>query len=69
MYRGTKLFKCTECGKKFFAPDIELGATALSMPQSCPKCNSVRTMPFSLFSFIEKSMYKDIWEQMENNKK
>lgn len=33
MLRGTTLFKCTECGKRFMAPDVEYMATTLSMPQ------------------------------------
>lgn len=69
MYRGKITFRCTECGEKFKAPDIEYHATALSMPQPCPKCNSIRTIPFTLFSFMSKSMYKDIWEQMEKDSK
>lgn len=43
MLRGITLFKCTECGKHFIAPDIELGATALSAPQKCPKCGDAHT--------------------------
>ena len=45
MYRGKTFFKCTECGHLFVAPDIELSATTLSVPQRCPKCESIRTRP------------------------
>ena len=44
MVRGITLMKCTECGKRFLAPDIELCATVYSQPSKCPKCSSIRTM-------------------------
>jgi len=37
MYRGTRKYKCPKCGEVFTAPDIEMNATAASMPQRCPK--------------------------------
>ena len=52
MIKGFTLFKCTECGKRFFAPDIELGATCLSTPMKCPKCGSNRTRPSRLVAII-----------------
>jgi len=45
MYRGEILFKCSECGEEFMAPDIEFFASAYSMPQPCPKCGSMKTKP------------------------
>lgn len=60
MIRGMTLFKCTECGNRFIAPDIELGATALSAPQKCPKCGSMRTRPSRLVGGSD-FMYKGIW--------
>ena len=66
MIRGTVLMKCTECGKRFWGPNIELGATALSQPLRCPKCGSVRTRPSRLFSPLTSDAdYKKIWDQME----
>lgn len=38
MYRGTRKFRCPNCGEVFTAPDIELNATAASVPQRCPRC-------------------------------
>lgn len=40
MVRGTTWFKCPCCGKVFLAPDIELCATAHTMPIACPDCGS-----------------------------
>jgi len=68
MIRGKRIFKCTECGEKFRADDIELNATVLSVPQPCPHCQSIRTMPWSLLSCLDKSSYRDIWDKMEKNK-
>ena len=66
MIRGFKLMKCTECGKRFWGPDIELGASALSQPIRCPKCGSIRTRPSRLLSpFTSDTKYKIIWNQME----
>ena len=63
MLRGKTLFKCTECGKHFIAPDIEYCATVLSVPQKCPKCGSMHTRPFG----SSNATYKQIWEYMEKN--
>lgn len=40
MMRGYTWFRCPVCGTKFEAPDIELLATATTMPQHCPKCHA-----------------------------
>ena len=66
MLRGITTFKCTQCGAKFPAPDIEYMATAYSMPQKCPKCGSWRTRPVSLFGKLTEGVYRKIWERMEN---
>jgi len=66
MIKGFALFKCTECGKRFFAPDIELGATCLSTPMKCPKCGSNRTRPSRLVGGSDNT-YKKIWEEKETN--
>ena len=66
MLRGTTLFKCTKCKKRFFAPDFEYLATTLSAPQPCPRCNSLRTRPSRLVGGSD-FFYKRIWEQMEKN--
>ena len=65
MLRGITTFKCTQCGAKFPAPDIEYMATAYSMPQKCPKCGSMRTRPVSLLGKLTEGMYRGIWERME----
>ena len=62
MLRGITLFKCTECGKHFIAPDIEFGATALSAPQKCPKCGGMHTRPLG----SSDATYKHIWEVLKN---
>ena len=68
MVRGTTLFKCTECGNHFTAPDIEWMATTMSVPQRCPKCHSIRTRPSRLASVLSSdSMYEKIWQEMEEN--
>lgn len=64
MLRGMTLFKCTECGKRFIASDVEYMATAMSNPQPCPKCKSHRTRPSRLVGGFD-SQYKVIWDKME----
>ena len=41
MLRGTKKFKCGQCGHVFEGPDVELNATVASAPVPCPKCGSM----------------------------
>lgn len=38
MLRGTTTFKCEKCGHKFVGPDMELEATVLTAPLTCPEC-------------------------------
>ena len=64
MVRGKTLFKCTKCGKRFMALDIEYGATSLSAPQKCPECGSMRTRPSRIVGGSD-SAYKDIWDKIE----
>lgn len=66
MVRGTTLFICTNCGHKFIAADIEYLCTSLSVPQKCPKCESIRTRPVSIWGKIVNIKYKSVWEQIEN---
>lgn len=66
MLRGVTTSKCTQCGAKFPAPDIEYMATVYTMPQKCPKCRSWRTRPASLFGKLREEGYRRIWEKMEN---
>ncbi len=70
MVRGTALFICDECGKKFQAPDIEYMATVYSAPQKCPKCGNWHTMPIGIGAISgkfnpQRAMYKKIWENMD----
>ena len=65
MIRGKTKFKCDDCGHTFKAFDIELAATVYSQPMPCPNCGSRHTMPKSLLSFMEKGVYRKIWEQIE----
>ena len=62
MLRGKTHFRCTDCGHIFKTDDIEYCATALSVPQPCPKCNSIRTSPLS--AILQKSAYRAIWDEM-----
>ena len=66
MMRGTTTFVCTECKRKFKAPDIEYLCTALSVPQECPHCQSLRTRPVSILGKMQNKMYEPVWKQMEN---
>lgn len=68
MIRGTTLFVCDECKKKFMAPDIEWRATIFSQPMPCPQCDSYHTSPRSLFG-INKVAYRQIWAQIDRAKK
>ena len=65
MLRGKISFKCDDCGHIFEALDIEGRATVYSQPMPCPKCGSRHTMPKSLLSFMDKGVYRKIWEEME----
>ena len=64
MLRGITTFVCDNCGNKFKGMDIEWMATILSQPMKCPQCGSYHTRPSSLFG-LNKSVYKKIWEQMD----
>lgn len=65
MIRGLTLFKCTQCGKRFMGPDMELAATVFTVPCKCPQCGSIRTRPSRLFGCGSDSFYQHIWEDME----
>ena len=49
------------------ALNVELGGTALSTPQKCPKCGSMRTRPSRLVGGSD-SAYRDIWDRIEDKK-
>lgn len=66
MLRGMTTFKCTQCGHKFLAADVEYMATAYSTPQRCLKCGSVRTRPAGVLGEEE---YRKVWEGMEKEGK
>ncbi len=65
MYRGLTTFTCTRCGRVFKSHDIEHHMTAFSVPQRCPECGSVRTVPFG----GGEEFYKHIWEEIEQAEK
>ena len=66
MLRGIKCFYCSECGKRFFGPDLELGATALSQPLRCPHCGKWRTRPWTVLpAKIANRAYKAVWDRMD----
>ena len=69
MLRGMTLFKCTQCGEKFKAPDVEYMASALSMPQACPRCGSLRTRPAGLLGRLADGTYRKVWAEMEKGQK
>ena len=54
MIRGYLRCKCRDCGHKFFGADIELNATAASMPIECPKCGSTNTGGYPLELYLLK---------------
>lgn len=65
MYRGLTTFTCTNCGHTFKSHNIEYRMTWLSVPQRCPECGSVRTVPFG----GGEESYKHIWEEIEQAEK
>lgn len=69
MLRGKILFKCTQCSEKFKAPDVEYMASALSMPQACPRCGSLRTRPAGLLGRLADGTYRKVWAEMEKEQK
>ena len=64
MIRGHITFTCDNCNNTFRALDIEYGATVMSVPIPCPKCNSRHTYPSSwnVFGFYpfgnNRKLYK-----------
>lgn len=69
MYRGIKTFQCARCGERFKAPDVEYMASALSMPQACPRCGSLRTRPAGLMGRLADGTYRKVWAEMEKEQK
>lgn len=73
MYRGLTTFNCTNCGHQFKSHDIEYRATAFSVPQRCPQCGSVRTMPGFWIEVGGKEsstqLYASVWEEIEQAEK
>lgn len=67
MYRGIKSFQCARCGERFKAPDVEYMASALSMPQACPRCGSLRTRPAGLLGRLADGTYRKVWAEMEKD--
>ena len=65
MYRGLTIFTCANCGHQFKSHDIEYCASSLSVPQRCPKCGSIRTLPFC----GSETAYEIIWQAMEHAEK
>lgn len=66
MLRGTTIFKCENCKKKFKGLDIEYNCTSLSNPQRCPYCGSFHTMPSGSGNFY-RSTYETIWKRMDES--
>ena len=65
MYRGLTTFNCTNCGHQFKSHDIEYCMTSFSVPQRCPNCGSIRTLPY----YEGEEVYESIWERMEQAEK
>lgn len=63
MYRGLTNFRCVSCGHIFTSHNIEYNMRALSVPQRCPQCKSIRTLPSLDDDMIP--VYEPIWEEME----
>ena len=71
MIRGYMTFRCDDCNNTFRALDIEYGATVMSVPMSCPNCNSCHTYPLNwrILGFYpfgnNHEVYKRIWKRMD----
>ena len=74
MIRGYMNFRCNDCNNTFRALNIEYGATVMSVPMPCPKCNSRHTYPpsWQILGFCpfgnDRKVYKRIWERMDKEK-
>lgn len=66
MLRGTTIFKCDNCKKKFKGLDIEYNCTSLSNPQRCPYCGSFHAIPSGSEIFF-RSTYETIWKRMDES--
>lgn len=65
MYRGLTTFNCTNCGHQFKSHDVEYCMTSFSVPQRCPNCGSIRTMPY----YGSEDFYECVWDRMEQSEK
>lgn len=61
MYRGLTTFNCTNCGHQFKSHDVEFCMTSFSVPQRCPNCGSIRTLPY----YGSEDFYESVWQSME----
>ncbi|MDE5608743.1 MAG: hypothetical protein K2I64_07405 [Muribaculaceae bacterium] len=70
MIRGVIPFYCSECGNRFIAIDVELGASVFSAPVRCGRCGSMHTRPWSILpAAIANRSYKAIWKKMDEEAK
>ena len=72
MVRGTYEYVCKDCGHKFIGMDIEVNATAASMPVKCPECGSCNTnrgWPFELILLRNgiKKIVGSFWSKSKKN--
>ncbi len=71
MIRGFTRFKCNECSKKFWGPDVEWRGTAFTAPLQCPQCKNFHTYPVGILGLGtgKAKLYKGIWESIDEGKK
>ena len=68
MIRGLYKYVCKDCGHKFIDADVELLATAASMPVKCPKCGSINTyrglLPYPLCKIPDmcRNYFRRLWK-------
>ena len=71
MLRGLYKYVCKDCGHKFIGADIELNATAASVPVKCTKCGSVYTsstgLPYPLYEI--PNMCRNFFRRMGKGQK
>lgn len=51
---GFVMFKCSQCGTRFFGPDKEENGAIFREPCECPQCGHVEKKPFNFLDLVRE---------------